>query len=97
MFDKDHSGYINARELLTVMRAFKQDPTKAEVNALMTKLDTNGKVKFTVWNNLVLQQPVYRQNCALLCRFRKYSNLNKEKNIDIIKSRDSPRLPICFE
>ena len=44
MFDNDKSGYINTRELLTVMRAFKQDPTQAEVQELMKKLDTNGKL-----------------------------------------------------
>lgn len=44
LFDKDGSGYINSRELLTVMRAFKQDPTKAEVQHLMQELDTNGIV-----------------------------------------------------
>lgn len=45
LFDKDGSGYINSRELLTVMRAFKQDPTKAEVQHLMQELDTNGNGK----------------------------------------------------
>lgn len=47
LFDKDGSGYINSRELLTVMRAFKQDPTKAEVQHLMQKLDTNGIVRLS--------------------------------------------------
>ncbi|XP_078313190.1 uncharacterized protein LOC144619408 isoform X2 [Crassostrea virginica] len=48
MFDNDKSGYINTRELLTVMRAFKQDPTQAEVQELMKKLDTNenGKIEY---------------------------------------------------
>nr|XP_011412831.2 calmodulin-A-like [Crassostrea gigas] len=45
LFDKDGSGYINSRELLTVMRAFKQDPTKTEVQHLMQELDTNGNGK----------------------------------------------------
>lgn len=51
MFDNDKSGYINTRELLTVMRAFKQDPTQAEVQELMKKLDTNGKLNlfFFCW------------------------------------------------
>lgn len=47
LFDKDGSGYINSRELLTVMRAFKQDPTKAEVQHLMQELDTNGIVRLS--------------------------------------------------
>ncbi|XP_062601368.1 calmodulin-beta-like isoform X1 [Saccostrea cucullata] len=57
MFDKDNSGYINTRELLTVMRAFKQDPTKAEVQQLMKRLDTdgNGKIEYEEFEKYMVE------------------------------------------
>lgn len=43
MFDKNADGHICTNELGTVMRAMGQNPTNANVEAMMSKLDADGE------------------------------------------------------
>jgi Ca2+-binding EF-hand superfamily protein len=48
MFDYDHNGTIDGRELMTAMRAIGQDPTEEEVAELISSVDGNhtGSLEF---------------------------------------------------
>ncbi|KAH0617190.1 hypothetical protein JD844_029002 [Phrynosoma platyrhinos] len=48
LFDKDGDGAISSQELGTVMRSIGQNPTEAELQEMIKKLDTNknGMVDF---------------------------------------------------
>lgn len=48
LFDRDGDGLISAKELGSVLRTLGQTPTEAEVQALITEADTDGKGKFYV-------------------------------------------------
>jgi calmodulin len=43
LFDKDGDGHITTKELGTVMRALGQNPTEAEIAAMIQEVDTHGK------------------------------------------------------
>jgi len=47
LFDKDHSGYINSKELGMVMRSLGQNPTEQELMDMINEVDEDGK-SFTV-------------------------------------------------
>ncbi|XP_061173346.1 uncharacterized protein LOC133182517, partial [Saccostrea echinata] len=41
LFDKDGSGFIDSAELKAVLHSLKQNPTDADVQAMIDELDTN--------------------------------------------------------
>jgi len=43
LFDKDHSGYINSKELGMVMRSLGQNPTEQELMDMINEVDEDGK------------------------------------------------------
>jgi len=42
LFDKDHSGYINSKELGMVMRSLGQNPTEQELMDMINEVDEDG-------------------------------------------------------
>ncbi|XP_072998127.1 calmodulin-2-like isoform X1 [Typha latifolia] len=55
LFDKDADGYITTGELGTVMRALHQNPTEAELNAMIKEVDADGSgtIEFNEFLNLM--------------------------------------------
>ena len=56
LFDKDHSGYINSKELGMVMRSLGQNPTEQELMDMINEVDEDGTYSFlqrkyndTIW------------------------------------------------
>jgi len=43
LFDKDHSGFINSKELGMVMRSLGQNPTEQELMDMINEVDEDGK------------------------------------------------------
>nr|XP_060632377.1 calmodulin-A-like [Anolis sagrei ordinatus] len=58
LFDKDGDGAITSQELGTVMRSLGQNPTEAELQEMIRKLDTdgNGMVDFPEFLNLLARR-----------------------------------------
>ena len=42
LFDKDHSGFINSKELGMVMRSLGQNPTEQELMDMINEVDEDG-------------------------------------------------------
>ena len=47
LFDKDHSGFINSKELGMVMRSLGQNPTEQELMDMINEVDEDGE---NVWS-----------------------------------------------
>jgi len=43
LFDKDHSGFINSKELGMVMRSLGQNPTEQELMDMINEVDEDGQ------------------------------------------------------
>jgi len=43
LFDKDHSGFINSKELGMVMRSLGQNPTEQELMSMINEVDEDCK------------------------------------------------------
>lgn len=46
LFDKDHSGFINSKELGMVMRSLGQNPTEQELMSMINEVDEDCKSTF---------------------------------------------------
>lgn len=43
VFDRNHDGFISAGELESVLQMLGNNPSKADIQAIMTKVDKNGQ------------------------------------------------------
>ncbi len=43
VFDRNHDGSISAKELENVLQMLGNNPSKADIQAIMTKVDKNGE------------------------------------------------------
>lgn len=58
LFDKDHSGYINSKELGMVMRSLGQNPTEQELMDMINEVDEDGSgtVDFPEFLNMMAKK-----------------------------------------
>lgn len=75
LFDKDGNGHVTVKELGIVMRSLGQNPTEAELQAMIDEVDkdSNGTVDFTEFCKLMQkQQSAPDQEEALREAFRMF-------------------------